>query len=178
MADAPAEEAASEAPAPAGPSKLPMLVAILNTVGILTALGALVYTKILHKRPPITESQERERLMKPQPKPTANDPVWIKMESLRANLKPVPKTDGSFKLHYVVLSFSMEFSNPEGEKKFQERSARFTDALLQLLGAKEFDEVTSVQGRYLLRTEIQDLANKVLDESLVQNVLFTEFLAQ
>jgi flagellar FliL protein len=72
----------------------------------------------------------------------------------------------------------MEFGSPEGEKRFQERSARFTDALLQLLGTKEFDDLTSVQGRYLLRTEIQDLVNKVLDEPLVLNVLFTEFLAQ
>jgi flagellar basal body-associated protein FliL len=54
-------EAQDSAPVDTGPkeSKLPLLVSLINTVAILAAVGLLAYTKLVFKRPKITEETER-----------------------------------------------------------------------------------------------------------------------
>ena len=56
------------------------------------------------------------------------------------------------------------------------------DGVLQILGKKDFNELTTVQGRYVLRTQILDLANEMSKrkgrDPLFTNVYFTHFIVQ
>jgi flagellar basal body-associated protein FliL len=179
--DAPAE---GEAPAPKGPSKLPLIVLILSMLSTIAVAGVIYYTRVLYKRPPITESAERKRLLeaaeeakKLKIKPDA-ERDWIRFEKFQANLKPKTKSDGGLRLYYVNMEFSLQIADKRELQKFEEVRPKFTDELIQTLTKKEFDEITTVQGRYLLRLEMQDLANKLLQAPLITSVEFTQFQAQ
>jgi flagellar basal body-associated protein FliL len=52
------------------------------------------------------------------------------------------------------------------------------DRLLTLVGRKGYTELTSVQGRYQLRSQLRDSANQMAKDALVTDVFFTDFVVQ
>lgn len=195
MSDAKAESADAPAAAP-GPSKLPLLVALVNTVFVLAAVGMLVYTKLLYKRPQITEETERARLeaLKAKPKApvvpgqVAFEPVTI---NIAANPNEPKAADGTTrqiqgKLHYAQIGMVLEIADVARKDDVEELRQKIMDQLLSLVGRKQFHELSSVQGRYLLRGEIADMVNDLVAKgnaeagrsSLVTQVYFTQFLVQ
>lgn len=179
------------------PSKAPMLFALLNTLGILAAVGALVYTRVLFKRPPITESGERSRLadeVEKTHRPTKTgtvsfDPVTV---NIRSNPEKPALAEGTSKqiggkLHYATIGFVLEIRDEARGSQVGEVKPLLMDRFLHLLGNKAFHELNTVQGRYVLRTQIQDMANQLIAERgktdeekapLVINVYLTQFTVQ
>jgi flagellar basal body-associated protein FliL len=206
-AEAAAANPAAPQPAPSGPSKLPLLLALVNTLVVMAALGFLTYAKVLFKRPAITETGERDRLTelltKPRPAPT---PGLIAFEAETVNIAPTPVSptaegdvspDERMNLHYVTMGFSLEIADYSRRDEVEELRPRIMDQLLSILGRKNMNELTTVQGRYLLRSQIADLVNRLVSgegadgggengashgprphEMLVTNVYFTQFIAQ
>src|SRR6185437_14815327 len=114
---------AAEAHAAAGgPSskrgKSELMLPLINTVVILCVMGLLIYTKLLYKRPAITESGERARLEAQEAKNAVTavpgmmlfDPVTVNIQSIPAppkSLDGVPQAAPG-KLHYVTFGFALE----------------------------------------------------------------------
>lgn len=179
------DPAAETSEKPAG-SKLPLLVGLVNTLAILGALGTLLYTRVLYQRPTITETGERDRLAKlhaTRSAPVA--PGYITFEPFTASIRtePPPDTDPKTaevkgKAHYVRIGFSMEIRLPEKTSMVEEARPILMDQLLSMLGKKTYSELTTAQGRYLLRNEVMELANRIVKEPLVTNVFFTEMVVQ
>ena len=125
--------ASKEAPAPApsagggGGSKLPLLLGLVNVLALLAAAGLLYYTRMVFKRPVITESGERARLAKMHASPLPPSiPMTIAFEPLTVNIEstPVaPKADEKSnqliqgKLHYVTLGFSTRDSRFQAQRR-------------------------------------------------------------
>lgn len=173
-----------------------MILAIVNSVALLAAAGLMAYSKLLFKRPPITESSERARLAetKAKPKPAAT-PGNIPFDRFTANLSgsgapakmadPSPAAQG--KLHNVTLTFVVEVRDLGRKAEIDETRSIIMDRVLSLLGRKQFHDLTTAQGRYILRSQMIDLMNQVLVERdpksigqdpLVVNLFFTEFIVQ
>jgi flagellar FliL protein len=187
------KESAAPAPAASGSSSggskfgLPVIVGLLNTLVLLGALGTAAYTLLMFKRPEITEEQERAKLealrASPSPAPSTG---YIEVPAFSVNIRSTPAQPGSIgydpqiagKLHYVSLGFSLEMKHMDVADDFEVIKPMFMDRLLQLLGKKEFNELTTVQGRYLVRNEIMELANELLKQAVVLNVFFTKFVVQ
>jgi flagellar basal body-associated protein FliL len=179
------------APAP-GPSKTPLLLALVNSLAVLAALGMLVYTKVLFKRPAITETSERERLEEFKAKPVhATAPGLISFDVLTVNIQPtqITPTDATpensrMQLHYVTLEFSLEVSDISRRDEIEDLKPRVMDKLLSIMGRKTMGELTTVQGRYLLRSQIAEIVNSFTMEEpdsgnpLVTNVFFKQFIVQ
>jgi flagellar basal body-associated protein FliL len=169
-------------------------------VGVLAALGTLVYTQVLYQKAPITETAERERLAKlrASPLPAAVpgvmmfDPMTV---NIRANPGAPRPADGSAeqlhgKLHYVTMGFALELRDDRMKEKLEELRPILLDGILSLVGRKAFNELANVQGRYLLRTQILDLVNDAAKRAAtetrpgrapdapVTNVYFTQFVVQ
>lgn len=171
------EEKAAAAPGPSGPSKAPMLLALVNTLAILAAVGTLYYTKIMYKRPEITEAAERKRLeaahiRKAVTEATAPDsvvfgPVTVNIESYPAPQQTAATDEGEGhgaikgKLHYVTLAFAIEIVDGGQKAAVEEVRPVIMDQLLTRLAHKPFHELTTVQGRYVLRTQIMELVNRL-----------------
>lgn len=193
------EEEKSKAPVglPAIPQKAPLpLIPLLNTVALLGAIGLAVYSKILFKRPPITEKEERSRLVKLHSSPTpAPKPVSVSFGPITVNIQSNPSqpkpADGTFqqiqgKLHYVTLGFSVEIRDENQKDLLDAVHPILLDKIIYFVGKKTFHELTTVQGRYILQSSIHDMGNelinarmqKPLPEGLITHVYFTQFIVQ
>lgn len=202
MSDAKPAEGGAEKPAGGGASKGPMLIALVNTVVILSAIGMLTYTRLLFKRTPITEEGERQRLakIKEEPKPPTT-PGMLVFDPMTANIEaapvPIRTADGTStqlqgKLHYVYMGFTLEIKDSNRKDELENLRPVILDKLLGLLGRKKFHELSTVQGRYVLRTQMidmindlftrkpasKDLSEKVERELVATNVFFTNFTVQ
>lgn len=189
-----------ESHAPAGPSapKGPLLVTLANTVMILAALGTFVYTRILFKRPQITESAERTRIIAEAQKHqrAANSTLGqVFFDPITANIKSNPDAfksidgpdhivEGSGKIHYATVAFTLEIKDADQKDLIEQLRPRITDQILSMLGHKDFKEMTTVQGRYLIRTQILDMVNDLVSQqakvktTLATNVFFTIYIVQ
>ncbi len=176
MSDAAAEK---KAPAPAGSggggggSKILLILVLVNTLSVLGVIGLAVYTKLIFQKPKITEQAERARLeaMKASPTPPPVSGL-IEFKQVTVNIAPsgpLPKPGetgeaAAFKgkLHYLTLAFSLEIKDMAQQNVIEELRPRIMDRVLALLGRKSAQDLSTVQGRYILRTQIIDIANDLI----------------
>jgi flagellar basal body-associated protein FliL len=193
MSDA---EAKSEASAsPKKPLPLGMILGLLNTVAILGLLGILAYTQILYKRPTITEPAERAKIVQEfSKKPAEMKKIIVSIEPIQANLKPTPigvQVPGGppqqMKAHYLTTTIAMELIDSDFESTVKGRLPKFLDQLLRELGETSVEEISSVQGRFLLRSKIAGMMNDLVREEkklpptstpVVSSVYFSDFVVQ
>jgi flagellar basal body-associated protein FliL len=171
------EAAAAPAPAGGGGSKVPLLLALVNTLAVLAALGTLYYTKVMYKRPPITEEAERKRLEAAHKQKTVTEataPGMVDFGPVTVNIEPYPAPPPAVegepdnapaaiagKLHYVTMAFSVEIVDAGQKPAIEEVRPVIMDSLLSMLAHKPFHELSTVQGRYVLRTQILELVNRL-----------------
>ncbi len=161
--------------------KLGLLLGILNTVAIAAVLGLFVYTKVIYKRPTITEKKERAKLTLSEKKPenhAAGKKVILPLESLTVNLDPYTDEDGKPKTHYATLGLAVELRDERDQAKFEAARPVVMDRIIQNLGKKKFEDLNQVQGRYLFRSQVIDAANEFLGAPIVTEIYFSEFLLQ
>jgi flagellar basal body-associated protein FliL len=183
----------------AKPEKKPLPIGLilggLNTLGLLGLLGVLVYTKILYQRPKMTEPVEREKITQEfTTKPENMKKVLVSFEQINANLKPSPigvSVPGGppqkMKSHTLSMILALELLDAEFEPVVKGRQAKFLDQLLRELGTTSVDELSTVQGRFLLRSKIAGIMNELVREEkklppsappVVTNVYFSDFVVQ
>jgi flagellar FliL protein len=176
------KEGAAAAEAKPPRSKPPLMIILLgvNLLAALGAIGMVVYTKVLYKRPPITEDAEREKIAKKmEKKKPIGPPGSLVFPSVTVNLDPAPSDGGGQgKIHYATIGFTLATVDQEAEAKLQEVRPLIEDKLLTLIGRRNYQDLTSVQGRYLLRSQLRESANQLAKEALVTDVYFTEFVVQ
>ncbi|MGK5086871.1 flagellar basal body-associated FliL family protein [Bdellovibrionota bacterium FG-2] len=197
MAKEEKKEAAEEAPVSpeAKAAKLVLLAVIVNMVIVIIGAGSTYFTRILYKRPAITEPTERDRLEKKySDKDQKNEGGMVIFKPLTLNIaskpNPIKGADGTDsqlqgKIHYATIGFGMEIREASRKERIEALTPVITDRFLSMLGRKEMHELTSVQGRYLLRSQLVDMLNEVVgsqsgmgEEDLITNVFFTEFQIQ
>jgi flagellar basal body-associated protein FliL len=148
---------------PAGPkpSKLPMILLLVNFLAIAGAMYMLVYVKFLYKRPSITEETERARLAALAAKPQAPlEPGLVNFDAVTVNIAP---SDG--RPHFATISFALEIRDKTRQGDVETVRALIMDKFLGLVGRKQAHELNNVQGRFILRTELTDAANKAIFEN-------------
>lgn len=188
-----------EVETPGGPPKpsifnVPMVLALVNTVVILAVGGLMVYTRFIFKRPAITEQGERERLTKVHEKPQIpQTPGLLQVEPFTVNIQsnpPQPKSaDGTEqqlhgKLHYATVGFALVLRDLQSQETVEKIRPALMDKVLSTIGRKAFHELTTVQGRYILRNQLVKIANQLSNENpdthqpLVTQLYFTQFIVQ
>jgi flagellar protein FliL len=174
------EEGAAAPSAPKAKPPLMMILLLVNALAALGAVGMLVYSKILYKRPPITESGESERLKKKFEKPKPEGPPGsLNFQSVTINLAPPEAgTGGENKIHYATLAFAVTTIDQGAAQKLEAVRPLLQDRMISMVSKRSYQDLTSVQGRYLLRTQLREAANQLAKEVLVTDVFFTEFMIQ
>jgi flagellar basal body-associated protein FliL len=177
-------------------SKVFLIISLLNVVAMLGACSFFAYSKLFFKRNAITDERERERLSSLLAKPQAQAvPTFVKWDPLSVNIQTSPvqpkPADGTAqqiegKLHYVTLALAMEIQDEPRRVVVEELKPFILDQLILLLGKKQFHELSTVQGRYILSSQILDMVNQIIlsksstsnKEDLVTRVYFTQFVVQ
>ncbi|MBS1959671.1 MAG: flagellar basal body-associated FliL family protein [Bdellovibrionales bacterium] len=160
--------------------KLGKILGIANTVAIAVVLGLFAYTKLVYKRPAITESKERAKLATKKPELHDNGKkVVLVLDPITANLDPyTDPTDNKQKVHYVSMTLAVEIRDESDVNKFKDAEPVVMDKVLSNLGKKKFEDLNQVQGRYVFRSQIIDAANEYLNAPVVTEVYFNDFLLQ
>lgn len=172
----------------------PLILALVNCIAVLAVTGLLVYTRFIFKRPPITETGEREKLAKVYEKPTLPPtPGLIQIEPFTVNIQPSPPQPKSAdstprqiqgKLHYATVGFSLELRDLKSQELVEKIQPAFMDHVLSIIGRKAFHELTTVQGRYILRNQLIAVANRLVLGNTPQtlppvlHLYFTHFIVQ
>lgn len=159
------------------------IIPILNTLTILGSFGFLYYTKLVFKKPVITEEGERAKLASLFEKAPKGPTVgMIDFETMTVNLG----SQDQGKLHYVTLGISMEIRDRDQQDLISAIRPRILDYIVATLGKKQFHELTTVQGRYNFHAQILQEANRLTasmlptseGENLISEVYFTQFIVQ
>lgn len=79
---------------------------------------------------------------------------------------------------YLKATLQVEFYDSIVPPEFHHRLPQTRDMLLTLLSSKTFADVRTPQGKAVLREEIVNRVNTVLNEDAVKAVYFTEFIVQ
>lgn len=172
-----AEEAGAEGGAPEAPKrkldKQTMLV-LVNTLLVLAALGTLAYTKLLYKKPAITEHVELEKKqeeIKAAPEPSERP--LVKFDQMTIN---IAMTSG--KAHYATVAFAIECRDEPACAAATEKKAILTDKLIAALGRRQITELNTIQGKLLLKSELVRRFNEALSPGAVTDLYFSSFILQ
>lgn len=79
---------------------------------------------------------------------------------------------------YLKATIQVEFYDSIVPPEFHHRLPQSRDMLLTLLSSKTFGDVRTPQGKAVLREEIVNRLNTVMNEDAVKAVYFTEFIVQ
>lgn len=140
------------------PPSLATILLLVNFVVVAAAAGMLVYTRILFKRPSITEESERKRLEALKAKPqVGSESGLVEFEPLTANL-----AGSNNRKRYATVGFALEIRDKNRAGDVETVRALIIDRFLSILGHKQMTELNQVQGRFVLRSEMIDAINQVI----------------
>jgi len=183
------EEKKDEAPKKPKSPLGPIVLAGVNTLAILITLGVIFYTQVLFKRPPITESKEREALEEMEKKKNkevaAGEVGLIEFKPITVNIKQAihkaknPKNDSPMirgSLRFVTIGLKVQIKNMELSPQIEAVRPFIMDQLITLLGHKNYEDLNNVHGRYILKNEIQDMINALVKTELVNKIYIEKFV--
>ena len=192
MADASAP--ASSTPRAASTHLLSSALAALNIVALGAALSFYYYAHFRYRRPVPTDAQERAALRKKHAlRPRLEVPTLMPFKSLTINISSNHALDTPAeantepteeKLHYVTLEFSLELRDARYQAVAERLQVFLVDRLITLLSKKTPAEVSTIQGRYVLHSQMIDEFNDLIAEKtsdqleIISNVYFTQFVVQ
>lgn len=105
-------------------------------------------------------------------------------QAARSVQKPVPLPQFTVNLadppgnRYLKIGMEVEFNTPESAKEVQDQIARVRDAIILLLSSKTVQQLSSAEGKVMLKNEVASRLNQVLGASRVVRVYFTDFVIQ
>ena len=79
---------------------------------------------------------------------------------------------------YLKLKIELEAESPATLAELEGRLPQLRDAVILLLSSKRLSDITDFEGKALLKQDILDRINGVLQGGRVRDVLFTEFVVQ
>jgi flagellar protein FliL len=79
---------------------------------------------------------------------------------------------------YLRVTMDLELKTKEDVKEVEDRLPQIRDYILTILPAKQFDQVSTIEGKNLLRREIQKAINGFFKKEIIVNIYFTEFVIQ
>ncbi|MFU2210309.1 flagellar basal body-associated protein FliL [Solidesulfovibrio sp. C21] len=190
MADAPEE--------PEGKKKSSFLKYIILVVLLLVLAGGgfFAYQYFFAHKPPVTAEQTKEQAQAEEKK--AEEPQATAEEKKAEGGHGEAKKGGhggkeapsnlialpSFVVNladpnarrYLKIVLSVEMTgNPE---LLEANQAKIRDALLMLLSTKTSQDLSTLEGKILLRKEIVDRLNQAIGQAKVARVYFTDFVIQ
>ena len=79
---------------------------------------------------------------------------------------------------YVKMDVELELVSPEVAKEVEAQNARIRDAMIMLLSSKTYQELSTQEGKHILRNEILDRINQILNGPKVVRVYYVNLVIQ
>jgi len=156
---------------------LKLIIIVFLLLIILGVLGGVAYMLFLKPKPEETEQMAETKKKAAAPKKEKKEGEGIgalyPMENFIVNMADSGGT------RYLRVTLQLELDET---KKFAEaldmRKPQLRDAILTVLASKRYEEVSSAQGKLILKQELIRRLNSLITEGTIMNIYFTEFVAQ
>ncbi len=79
---------------------------------------------------------------------------------------------------YLKVKVELEAETPELKPELDARLSQVRDAVVVLLSSKKLSDITDFEGKALLKQDIYERVNDILETGEIKSVLFTEFVVQ
>ncbi len=79
---------------------------------------------------------------------------------------------------YLKVKVELEADSPELKTELDARLSQIRDAVIVLLSSKKLSDITDFEGKALLKQDIYERVNDILETGELNSVLFTEFVVQ
>lgn len=79
---------------------------------------------------------------------------------------------------FLKLRVELETSDPMLKDELDARLPQVRDALIVLLSSKQLSDITDFEGKALLKEDILERVNDIVETGSVRSILFTEFVVQ
>lgn len=79
---------------------------------------------------------------------------------------------------FLKLRVELETNDVKLKEEIDARLPQVRDALIVLLSSKQLSDITDFEGKALLKEDILERVNDLLETGNVRSVLFTEFVVQ
>lgn len=79
---------------------------------------------------------------------------------------------------YLRVTMALELSDPEAMMTIESRLPQVRDAILMILPTKNYEDVSTTEGKIALRKQIMEKINGLMTKGQVTNLYFTEFVVQ
>jgi len=159
-----------------GGSKLKLIIVIVLVLVILGVLGGAAYMMFLKPKPEETEQTAgKKKKAVPKKKEAASSEIGVlyPFETFIVNMADSGGT------RYLKVTLQVELDQTEKlVEAMDKRKPQLRDAVLTVLATKRYEEVSSAQGKLILKQEIIRRVNSLVSEGSITNVYFTEFVAQ
>ncbi|MCS6837282.1 MAG: flagellar basal body-associated FliL family protein [Bdellovibrionaceae bacterium] len=191
MAQTPAEKDPQSGPSKRDWKFILFLAFGFIQISVVIVSVIVVYLNTLGYQPPVVLEQElakldeeRLRLMEEGRRPTAAlslveaglpnfHPLMVPFEEIVTNLNGLPQRMIKVSVTFKVLDdFTyQEIMSPAIKTKIR-------DQIIKVLQSTEFHEIDSLSGKLILKDAILQSINRVLEEGVIRDVYFTEFVVQ
>jgi len=145
-------------------------IIILVLLLVLLALGGFIAWKLVTLKVPLLSSH-------PQAAAAADDAppkpgIFIAMDNITVNLAD---TDQS---RFLRVKMKIEARDKAAEKRIKDNNAQIKDLVITILSSKTFNDVRTPQGKFALKEELAYRINQLIGGHPVNDVYFTDFVAQ
>ena len=79
---------------------------------------------------------------------------------------------------FLKLRVELETSDPQLKEELDARLPQVRDALIVLLSSKQLSDITDFEGKALLKEDILERVNDLMETGSIRSILFTEFVVQ
>lgn len=79
---------------------------------------------------------------------------------------------------YLKVKVELEADSPDVKVELDARLSQVRDAVIVLLSSKKLSDITDFEGKALLKQDIYERVNDILETGELKSVLFTEFVVQ
>jgi flagellar FliL protein len=107
--------------------------------------------------------------------PATDDALSDRMLALDPFLVNLAGEDAA---RYLKVKVELETESAARRQELASRLPQLRDGVIAVLSARDVADVTSLEGKTLLKQDVQDRVNGLLPGGGVRSVLFTEFVVQ
>jgi len=79
---------------------------------------------------------------------------------------------------FLRIKIEFELEGQDTQKEIEKKLPKIRDSLLMLLSSKSVEEISTLQGKLILKNEIINRINSILSTGHISAVYFTEFIIQ
>jgi flagellar FliL protein len=154
--------------------KSPLLLILVGVLAVLLIGGGITAFLLINRDKPAQTATGPSPATPPDAAGLSSDMVgpMVDIEPFIVNILDQEGT------RYLKAAITLEVFNEKKGEAVKQRMPQVRDAILLLVGNKTFNELSDLQGKLQLRSELLDRLNEILGKDSVRKIYFTDFVVQ